>query len=244
MRIARLTLAASAAVGLALIGGTAKATTLENTNLVSLLRHSTSIVTGNVVNVTDGFDEHGLPYTEVTINIQETLRGSEEGEYSFRQFGLLNERLSEDGTKKMLPAPEVFPRYAEGERVMLFLYQEASLTGLRAPTGLLQGKFTLDAGRAENGLANEGLFDHVALDEGLATDNDQRMLDTAIGAVSADTFTSFVRRAVENAWVERCQMWDSVEGKTCRQAPAPRRPTPRQTMPSGPTVPVAPKMHQ
>jgi len=198
-----------------LVGGDASATSLEQVNLVDLLRDSTSIVTGSVATVTDGLDANGLPYTEVTLHIRETLRGGEAGTYTFRQFGLLSPRLSADGTRKMLAAPEAFPRYAEGEEVLLFLYQPAALTGMRTTYGLAAGKFTFGPGRIENELANEGLFRNVSAETVLTTANDIRMLETQIGAVNPETFTSFVRRAVADRWVENCRIWDTLEGKTC-----------------------------
>jgi hypothetical protein len=213
---ARLALAVVATAGLALAGGEVRAMSLENLNLVDLLRQSNSIVTGEVTAVTDGVDAQGVPYTEVTVAISETVRGEEEGTYTFHQYGLMNPRLSEDGTRVMLPAPESFPRYAQGEHVMLFLYKAASRTGLRTTTGLVQGKFTLEAGRAENGMANQGLFNLVGLSDAVTSDNIRRMLDTQVGAVSADTFTNFVRRAVAERWLENCTLWRTDQGTTCR----------------------------
>lgn len=198
-----------------LAGGDASAMSLEQVNLVDLLRDSTSIVAGSVTTVTDGIDANGLPYTEITLHIRETLRGGETGTYTFRQFGLKSPRLSADGTRKMLAAPEAFPRYAEGEEVLLFLYRPAALTGMRTTYGLAAGKFTFGPGRIENDLANEGLFRNISAETLLTTANDIRMLETPIGAVNPDTFTSFVRRAVADRWVENCRVWDTLEGKTC-----------------------------
>ena len=220
MRVrARMAWTILAIVGLALAAGEVGAMSLDQLNLVDLLRHSTSIITGKVTAIADGIDSAGIPYTEVTVAIDETIRGDESGTYTFRQFGLVNPRLSEDGTRMMLPAPDTFPRYGEGERVMLFLYQAASETGLRTTTGLIQGKFSLEAGRAENAMANQGLFADVSVATGLTGDNDERMLETEIGAVNPETFTSFVQRAVAGQWVETCLMWDTAEGKTCGRAP-------------------------
>ncbi|MGH9870417.1 MAG: hypothetical protein ACREAA_19965 [Candidatus Polarisedimenticolia bacterium] len=208
---------------MALVAGEAGATTVTKANLVDLLRNSTSILKASVTGVTDGFDANGLPYTEVTVEIGRTLRGSEQGTYTFRQFGLLAPRLSADGTRKMLPAPSGFPKYADGEEVFLFLYKPAGLTGLRTTVGLSAGKFSFGPGRIENDLANVGLFRNVSLDAGLATSNDARMLETEIGAVNPDTFTAFVERAVTQGWVETCRLWNTSEGKTCpggtRQTP-------------------------
>ena len=216
MRISRQFLTAILVIaGLAVAGGEVRALTLADLNLVDLLRNSTSILKGSVTGVTDGFDASGIPYTEVTVQISRTLRGTEQGTYTFRQFGLLAPRLSADGTRTMLPAPSGFPKYADGEEVFLFMYKPASLTGLRTTVGLSAGKFSFGPGRVENDLANAGLFHDVSLEAGLATDNDVRMLETEIGAVNPDTFTSFVERAVTEGWVENCRLWNTSEGKTC-----------------------------
>jgi hypothetical protein len=133
----------------------------------------------------------------------------------FRQFGLMSPRLSADGTMKMMPAPDGFPRYAEGDEVLLFLSMPAKLTGLRTTYGLGAGRFSYGPGRIENELANEGLFRNVSVESGLVTSNDVRMLETSIGAVNPDTFQSFVERAVTEQWVEECLLWNTSEGKTC-----------------------------
>jgi len=200
---------------LALAGQEARALTEVSSSLVDLLRNSTSILKGTVTGVTDGVDEMGLPYTEITVEISRTLRGQEQGSYSFRQFGLLEPRLSEDGTRKMLAAPSGFPKYAEGDEVFLFLSRPASLTGLRSTVGLGAGRFSFGPGRIENDLANQGLFQDVSIDPGLSTTNDVRMMETEIGAVNPSTFESFVERAITERWVENCRLWNTSEGKTC-----------------------------
>src|SRR5262249_48888898 len=77
-------------------------------NLVDLIRMSQTIVSGSVVSVTDGIDEKGIPYTQVTLNIDETFKGRQSGEYTFRQFGLTAPRSMGNGLK-MMPAPAEFP---------------------------------------------------------------------------------------------------------------------------------------
>ncbi len=206
-------LGALAVALLALGAADARAMTLGDTNLVGLLREAEAIVVGQVQGVTDGVDAAGIPYTEITLDVADSIRGGLSGTYTFRQFGLLEPRLTADGTKKMMPAPSGFPRYAEGEDVVLFLYKQAEWTGLRTTVGLAHGKFTLGPGRVENTVANQGLFENVSMLDGLATENDQRMLATEFGAVNPDTFLSFVRRAVENSWVEGGRMWNTDEGR-------------------------------
>jgi hypothetical protein len=189
------------------VGG-AHAMTLSagDSNIIELLTQSNDIVVGRVDTVTDGIDDRGIPYTEVTLNISEAIRGEITGAYKFRQFGLLKPRLTPDGKRKMMPAPPGFPTYAPGEDLALFLRPSAAWTGFRMPAGVTQGKFTITAGRVENGLANAGLFKNVHLDRGLVTEGDKRLLTTASGPVNPDAFLSFVRRAVKEHWVESERM--------------------------------------
>ena len=194
---------AALAVLFAAVGG-AKAMTLSggNSNIVELLQQSNDIVVGKVGAVTDGIDEHGVPYTEVTLNVSETIRGGVSGAYKFRQFGLLAPRPMADGKRTMMPAPPGFPKYVQGEDLVLFLRPKAAWTGFRMPAGVTQGKFKLGPGRLENDLGNAGLFRNLELEQGLATERDKRLLTTASGPVNPDAFLSFVRRAVQERWIE------------------------------------------
>jgi hypothetical protein len=178
------------------------AMSLVEKNVVDLLGESDAIVVGTVGKVTDGIDDRGIPYTEVTLTVSESIRGSLPDTYTFRQFGLMKPRPSSDGTRIMMPAPEGFPRYASGEQVLLFLFPQARRTGLRTTAGLLQGKFTLGPGFAANGTGNVGLFRNVKLEPGLIDESDKRLLATESGAVNSDSFLRFLRRAVQGRWVE------------------------------------------
>ena len=218
----------------------------QKLNLISLIRESNSIMLGNVQNVTDGIDENGLPYTEITMGIEEQFRGeSPEGTYTFRQIGLLSPRLSPDGTRRMPAAPEGMPKYAVGDHILLFLNPKASMTGFQTPVALGTGKFRIDSGQAENDYANDGVFSNVSLAPGLATDNDRRILETTAGAVNPDALLSLVRRAVQNHWVETCNMWNTDEGpvncpgnivKRPIHAPQPKTVTTTKTPTAAPTV--------
>ena len=212
MRRARLGILILA--GLALGGTRVVASSLVEQNVVDLLRQSDAIVVGKVAKVADGIDDHGIPYTEVTLNVSESIRGALPDVYTFRQFGLMNPRPMPDGKMLMMPAPEGFPRYASGEHVLLFLFPKASQTGLRTTTGLMQGKFTLRPGFAANGTGNVGLFQDVRLDPGLGESSDKRLLATRSGAVNPDAFLSFVRRAVQGRWIEAGRL--ASRGKVAR----------------------------
>jgi hypothetical protein len=243
-RASRGALAIFGALAWAAITGTdAVAMSISSSNFVDLLQESNAIVVGKVDKVTDGIDERGLPYTEITLNISETIRGELAGTYTFRQFGLMNPRLTADGSRKMMPAPPGFPKYSQGEDLVLFLRPAAAWTGFRMPAGVTQGKFTVGAGRVENGMGNAGLFRGVNVDKRLVTERDKRLLTTAAGPFNPDAFLSFVRRAVEERWIENGRMTyadgrggprippksdpDDARGRTpAAQTPAPHPQTP------------------
>ena len=195
-----------AVVGLAIGSASAMTISSGDTNIVELLSQSNDIVVGHVYSVTDGIDDHGVPYTEVTLRISESIRGGLSGDYKFRQFGLLAPRLTADGKRKMMSGPAGFPKYTTGEDICLFLRPRAAWTGFRMPAGVTNGKFTIVAGRAENGAGNIGLFQNVRVEAGLATDLDKRLLTTGSGPLNPDAFLSFVRRAVREHWVENSRM--------------------------------------
>ncbi len=218
----------------ALFAGTqARAMTLARVNLVNLIRDSDAIMIGNVYSVTDGIDEPGFPYTEVTVAVDEALRGAQSSVYVFRQIGLMNPRPTADGTKIVPAAPEGIPRYSQGEHVLLFVGTAASMTGLRTTTGLGHGKFVLGAGSAENDLGNQGVFQNVSVLDSLLTSNDQRILGTTAGAVNPDDLLSLVRRAVSQNWLGNCQMWETDQGQPTCMPKRPIQPKSTLTLKSG-----------
>src|SRR5262245_8359701 len=209
----------------ALAGGRSMAMTIStgNTNIVELLGQSNDIVVGKVDAVTDGIDERGIEYTEVTLNVTEAIRGRLSGTYKFRQFGLLAPRLTAGGGRKLMPAPEGFPKYTPGEDLVLFLRPSAAWTGFRMPAGVTAGKFELGPGRVANEAANKGLFDNVHMEKGLATAEEKRMMAIG-GAASPATFLSFVRRAVHERWMETGRMANADgKGGDRRNPPPPER---------------------
>ena len=176
-----------------------------NTNIVDLIADSEIIIRGAVKEVTDGF-ENGVPYTEVTVEVEETLRGKVGKEYTFRQFGLTQPRKMDNGKVYLGVTPDGWSKYAVGEDAMFFLYKPAAITGLRTTTGLGQGKVNFKGGNAVSQFDNQGLFENVVADVKGLNDKDKRMLATKKGAVNADGFKSFVRRAVSGKWVEGGKM--------------------------------------
>src|SRR5215510_8422345 len=110
-------------------------TTSGAPNIVDLVGDSEYIMRGLIKEVTDGF-ENGVPYTQVTVQVNEALRGQVGEEYTFRQFGLNKPRKLENGKVYLGVTPEGWAKYNAGEEVVLFLYQQASMTGLRTTVGL------------------------------------------------------------------------------------------------------------
>ena len=166
-------------------------------NLGDLIKHAKYIVVAKVVSVTDGFGAKNWPYTEVTLDVSETLRGSVSGQYSFRQFGLLEPRDMGNGYTNLNVTLDGWPRYADGEEVMLFLYEEAALTGLRTTVGLFQGKFTIVNGQITNGINNQGLFNNVRAPLSQLSEEEAKLLSTTKGSLPSSAFISLVSKLAD-----------------------------------------------
>ena len=177
-----------------------KAGKIEAPNIVDLINDSEVIFRGAVKKVSDGI-ENGVPYTEVTIQVAEQIRGDVGKEYTFRQFGLIRPRKMDNGRTNLMVTPEGWAKYKQDEDVVLFLHKKAAITGLRTTAGLGQGKLNVKGGNVESELGNIGLFESVSADQSLLNDRDQRLLATRKGAVNSESFMSFVRRAVSGNWV-------------------------------------------
>jgi len=203
LRTARgLACALVAALGLAAISAPSYATSVMPLTVVDLLAHSQTIVAGQVQSVTDGFDARGLPYTEVTIKVADTIRGQKADTYTFRQFGLDKPRKLANG-RTYLARPTGWPTWRKDEAAIVFLYSKARTTGLQTTVGLGHGKLSLANGVALNGYDNVGLFSGVRANRGLLTSDEQAMLGTKKGPVDADTLRKFLHRAVDGNWVTK-----------------------------------------
>jgi hypothetical protein len=186
-----------------LAGAGARATTYPHeSNIVELVQQSELILRGTVSNVTDGIDEHGVPYTEVTLHVAEAIRGQVGDTYTFRQFGLLKPRSVGNGLVNVMVTPAGWPIYHKGEDNILFLNKHAKWTGLQTTVGLTHGQFRVSMGGAANMADNHGLFAHVTVDSNLLEESDRRVMNTEKGAVNAKAFVSLVRKMVDGRWVE------------------------------------------
>lgn len=195
--LARASLAALALVA----GPPSHATSVIPMTVVDLLGHSDTIVVGQVQSVMDGFDAHGLPYTEVTLKVSDTIRGQASGTYTFRQFGLDKPRKLEDG-RVYLGRPTGWPTWRKDEAAIVFLYGKSRTTGLQTSVGLGQGKLSVANGVAVNSNDNAALFAGVRVKPGVLDADEQQMFSTKKGPVDADTFRKFLHRAVSGNWVK------------------------------------------
>ena len=152
--------AAVATFGLVAAVAPSHATSVVPLTIVDMLGHSDTIVMGQVLSVKDGFDTRGLPYTEVTLKVSDTIRGSNDGTYTFRQFGLDKPRRTADG-RVYLGRPSGWPTWRRGESAIVFMYSKSGKTGFQTTVGLGQGKLSMANGKAMNAYGNTRLFDGV-----------------------------------------------------------------------------------
>ena len=166
-------------------------------NIIDLIDNSETIVAGRVEQVTDGFAAGGLPYTEVTLRVNERYRGAAGATFTFRQFGLARPRTLPDGKIYLGGRPEGWPTWKVGEVSLLFLYPQARVTGFRTTVGLGYGKLGMGNGVAVNNYDNTGLFANTGVDRSKLSADEQRMFDARNGPVNAAALRKFLRRAVK-----------------------------------------------
>ena len=148
------------------------------------------------------FSSDGVPYTEVSLNVREQIRGKKNETYTFRQFGLMKPRKI-DGRTYLGVTPEGWPHWSEKETVMLFLSGQARLTGLQTTVGLGQGKLRMQQGKLSSETRNAGLFTGVQLNATGLNQAQTEMLETDGLPVDANSFIELVRRAVNESWIEK-----------------------------------------
>lgn len=178
----------------------AQAKNIKKQNLVELLTHADSIVVGTVESTTDGFQD-GLPYTEVTVLVAQSIKGNHEATYTFRQFGLKAPKANGKGQVNLMVTPAGWPTYVDGERVMLFLHKPAAKTGFQTTAGLTQGKFVIRGDQIVNGIDNDELFARVSV-SGPLTKGQEDLINQPGGSYAAQAFIDFIRTIVGENWIE------------------------------------------
>lgn len=178
----------------------AQAKNIKKQNLLELMTHTEAILVGTVSDKTDGFHK-GLPYTEITVEVGNSIKGYHGTKYTFRQFGLIEPRKMDNGKVNLMVTPAGWPVYAKGERVMLFLHRPASETGFQTTTGLNQGKFTIRGDRVSNDMNNDSLFTGVKINSRLSAAH-QSLTEQAAGSYAIEDFISLIETAVKEQWIE------------------------------------------
>ena len=192
----------AAVMSLALVSAPARATTVKPMSVVDLLDHAQTIVAGQVTNVADGFDSRGVPYTEVTLKVSDSIRGPKGATYTFRQFGLAEQRTMPDGRVHLGGRPAGWPTWRAGESAIVFLYPKAKHTGLQTTVGLGYGKLSVGNGSAVNAHDNATLFANMTVNRTLLDTAEREMVDTKHGPVNEHTLRKFLHRAVDGNWVK------------------------------------------
>src|SRR6185436_17938742 len=91
------------------------------------------------------------------------------------------------------------PQYKAGDEVVLFLGKTSPI-GFRATIGLGQGRFALRGGNVVNEVDNAGLFKDLDVRNRKLDEKERHLVTTTHGVLGADTFLSFLRRAVGEKW--------------------------------------------
>jgi len=191
------------AIAFVAVGQNAFAASVLQQNLVDLIEESNAIVVGTVSKVTDGFTDKGVPYTEVTLKVSESILGDQSDTYTFRQFGLLQPRQI-GGRTYLGTTPEGWPNWSKRERVLVFMGTPARLTGLQTTVGLNQGKLQWSDGRLMNSENNVGMFSNMKITATDLSKEQTTMLAAQQGkAISAEPFVALVRRAVKEDWIAK-----------------------------------------
>jgi len=184
----------------------AHSTTMLPQNVVDLISLSQRILVGEVVGLSDGIGADNLPYTEVTLHVEDSILGDPGSTYTFRQFGLLKALDLPNGKTNLMVSPDGWPKFRQGEEVMVFLYEPGSVSGLQTTVGLLQGKFGIMNGEIVNDIQNQNLFNKVQFDMASMTASERKLVGQRAGALPADEFISLVRKAVQENWIEQGRM--------------------------------------
>lgn len=177
---------------------TAEATTVKKMTVANLIHYGDKIIAGRVTAVTDGFNAQNLPYTDVTVAVSETLKGTANGSYTFRQFGLAAPREI-GGRTYVGVSPDGFPRFTVGEDILVFLFKKTP-AGFQSAAGLMQGKFTVSGRTLANDVNNLGLFKDITVNQSALTPDEQKMLATESGPLDTELFKGFVKKAVQQGW--------------------------------------------
>ena len=197
----RLDAGAVCLLAVSLLGGSApvEATLLRVANLQDLVQESERIFVGEcIAERTAGTG--GIPYTEYTFTVSESIKGITEATVTLRQFGLAEPVALDSGRVRLTRVPGM-PRYRPGQNLLLFVGPESPI-GLSSPVGLEQGAFRVmgepGVRRVVNGFDNRNLMRGLSADSlrtlGVRADDARRLAGFRGGALDYDSFVGLVRR--------------------------------------------------
>lgn len=148
---------------LLLLSVSASALTVLQLNLEQLTALSEKVFVGRCVSVEPGKDDSNRSVQTVSFEVSDVLKGEPAKTITFRQLGV-EEAGREFGMKPSIRIQGLdreIPRYEVGEEAVVFLSAPGG-SGLTAPVGLAQGKFTVfskgDLKTVMNRDGNRGLF--------------------------------------------------------------------------------------
>jgi hypothetical protein len=172
-------------------------------SLVDMISQSEHILVGKVTALSEGFTDQRVPFTEINLDVEASLKGDIGPDYRFRQFGLMDP----SGVDNSLPTafkPTGLPRWQLGEDVVVFLQRPAHLTGFQPTVGLEQGKLRRVGNRIESEGRNGNLLEGIAVSDGLRLSERQRaLLDHPTCRINADDFLDLLSTALAEHWVKR-----------------------------------------
>lgn len=184
-----------------LVAASVSALTVLQLNVEQMTAQADLIVTGEVISVKEGFDPEGRPIQNVTIQVEEVIKGESPRRLTFKQLRPFRpeERAKMGGSL----VEESLPRYERGEELVLFLSAPGSL-GLTAPIGIIQGKFTVTTDgegkkTVKNNVNNAGLFLKMKQSSSLkAFSSDEKKLVSQATPenLGYDSFISLVKKLV------------------------------------------------
>jgi hypothetical protein len=134
--------------------------------LPDMVKRADRIVIGQAVDEWTGRDEHGIPATITTFEVDRALKGGPPRILKVKQFGVT--RVQPDGLASWIDG---MPKYRRGAEYLLLLKPDSAI-GFTMPVGAFQGAFEVrpaGGGRkaAVNGLGNANLLRGID-EEGLA----------------------------------------------------------------------------
>jgi hypothetical protein len=159
----------------------------QTLSLQQVVATSGAIFSGKVIKVRSALDStSGLLVTYTTVSVMNAVRGVNQGEFTFKQYGGnyggLNVRVAD------------MSYFSEGEEVVAFLYP-ASTLGLTSPVGISEGKLLIRSDPQTGKKFVHGNFFHAKMLESVAEKSAASQKTAAMPApiIEYNQFMSLVR---------------------------------------------------